>query len=278
MEIIVTPNPEAVGEYAARRIAALIENKPDAVLGVATGSSPVPTYQALERKVRTGLDMSQVSAFALDEYVGLDEGHPQSYAEVVRRDVTERLELDPNLVHVPSGHAHDILAACEDYEAQIREAGGVDIQILGIGANGHIGFNEPSSSLSGRTRVKTLTPKTRKDNARFFDNDLSQVPTHCITQGIGTILDSRVALLVATGEGKADAVAAMAEGPMGAFCPASALQLHRRAVVVVDEAAASGLKNREYYDFVRDHRPDWQVEPQGRDERTVTSAHRRTTT
>lgn len=259
MEIIVVPNPDAVGEFAAHRISTLIEQKPDAVLGVATGSSPVPTYEALERTVRDGLDVSRVNAFALDEYVGLREGHPQSYAEVVRRDVTERLGLDPDRVHVPSGHADDVPAACVDYERQIREAGGVDLQILGIGSNGHIGFNEPSSSLSGRTRVKTLTPKTRADNARFFDDDLSQVPTHCITQGIGTILDAGVALLVATGESKADAVAAMAEGPVGAFCPATALQWHRRAVVVVDEAAASRLKNREYYDFVRDNRPEWQL-------------------
>ncbi|WP_129661450.1 glucosamine-6-phosphate deaminase [Rothia uropygialis] len=259
MEIIVAADPEAVGHVAAHRIAQLVRRKPNAVLGVATGSSPVPTYQALEKRVRDGLDVSRVSAFALDEYVGLTEGHPQSYAEVVRRDVTERLGLDPERVHVPKGHAEDVPAACEEYEDAIRSAGGVDLQILGIGSNGHIGFNEPSSSLSGRTRVKTLTPTTRRDNARFFDDDLSKVPTHCITQGIGTILDADVALLVASGEGKADAVAAMAEGPVGAFCPATALQMHRRAVVVVDEAAASKLKNREYYDFVRDNRPIWQL-------------------
>ncbi|MFI8597424.1 glucosamine-6-phosphate deaminase [Rothia koreensis] len=259
MEIIVVPDPESVGDVAAERIAELVRRKPDAVLGVATGSSPVPTYRSLEQRVRNGLDVSGVSAFALDEYVGLSEGHPQSYAEVVRREVTERLGLDPERVHVPKGHAVDVPAACEEYEEAIRAAGGVDLQILGIGSNGHIGFNEPSSSLAGRTRVKTLTPTTRRDNARFFDDDLSQVPTHCITQGIGTILDSGLALLVASGEGKAEAVAAMAEGPVGAFCPASALQLHRRSVVVVDEAAASLLTNREYYDFVRDNRPSWQL-------------------
>lgn len=258
MEIIVAPTPEHVGEFAADRIAKVLASNPEAVLGVATGSSPVPTYEALERRVGQGLDLSRASAFALDEYVGLPLGHPQSYAEVIRRDVTERLGMDPDKVHVPHGHASDIPAACEDYERAIREAGGVDIQLLGIGANGHIGFNEPSSSLAGRTRVKTLTPKTRADNARFFDNDLSRVPTHCLTQGIGTILDAKIALLVAYGEEKAAAVAAMVEGPTGAFCPASALQWHRRAIVVIDEAAASQLTQREYYDFVRDNRPSWQ--------------------
>ncbi|WP_085528823.1 glucosamine-6-phosphate deaminase [Kocuria massiliensis] len=258
MEIIVAPTPKHVGEFAAGRIAKVLDAKPNAVLGVATGSSPVPTYEALERMAQQGLDFSQASAFALDEYVGLPEGHPQSYAEVIRRDVTERLGMNPERVHVPRGHADDIPAACEEYERAIATAGGVDIQLLGIGANGHIGFNEPSSSLAGRTRVKTLTPKTRSDNARFFEGDLSRVPTHCITQGIGTILDARIALLVATGEDKASAVQAMVEGPAGAFCPATALQWHRRAIIVVDEAAASQLTQREYYDFVRDNRPDWQ--------------------
>ena len=242
MEIIVVPDPESVGDVAAERIAELVRRKPDAVLGVATGSSPVPTYRSLEQRVRNGLDVSGVSAFAFDEYVGLSEGHPQSYVEVVRREVTERLGLDPERVHVPKGHAVDVPAACEEYEEAIRAAGGVDLQILGIGSNGHIGFNEPSSSLAGRTRVKTLTPTTRRDNARFFDDDLSQVPTHCITQGIGTILESRHALLLAFGEGKAPAIGALVEGTASPEVPVSALQRHADLDVYVDDAAASHLQ------------------------------------
>lgn len=259
MEIIVLKDAQEVGEYAAKKIAAVIEQVDHPVIGVATGSSPLETYEALARRVKEGLDVSDVQAFALDEYVGLPAGHPESYAEVIRRTVTELIGLKPEHVHVPDGRAEDIPAACQAYEDAIIAAGGIDIQLLGIGANGHIGFNEPSSSFASRTRIKTLSPKTRKDNARFFDGDMNAVPLHCLTQGIGTILRSGAALLVATGENKADAIAAMVEGPLSAFCPASALQLHEHATVVIDEAAASKLQYREYYDAARDNRPDWQL-------------------
>lgn len=255
VEIIVLSDPEAVGRHAARLIADTLAGKPDPVLGVATGSSPLATYAELAALVRNGLDLSRASAFALDEYVGLDPAHPEAYHSVIHRTVTVPLGLDPARVHVPNGSAADLRAACAEYEAAIEAAGGIDVQLLGIGANGHIGFNEPGSSLGSSTRVKTLAPRTRRDNARFFGGEAEAVPVHCLTQGIGTILRAHSVLLVATGESKAAAVAAMAEGPLGAFCPASALQLHERATVVVDEAAASLLRDREYYDFARDNAP-----------------------
>jgi glucosamine-6-phosphate deaminase len=259
VQITIVPDAHAVAECAADRIADAIRSSAargrPAVLGVATGSSPLGTYAALAARVRAGeLDVSGVAAFALDEYVGLDPHHPESYHSVIRRTVTEPLGLDPERVHVPDGAAADLEAACADYERMIEEAGGVDLQLLGIGANGHIGFNEPTSSFASRTRVKTLAPQTRADNARFFGAP-DQVPVHCVTQGLGTILDARQLLLVAQGEGKADAVARMIEGPLAGVCPASALQLHRRADVVIDRAAASQLRLSDYYEYVQEHLP-----------------------
>jgi len=201
-------SPAEVGELAARKITQLIRGKPNAVIGLATGSSPLAIYAELATSVRDGsLDASQVSGFALDEYVGIAEEHPQSYATVIRREVTEPLGLDPSRVFVPNGRASDLEAACQAYEAAIRDAGGVDLQILGIGANGHIGFNEPTSSFGSRTRLKTLALRTRTDNARFFTSP-KEVPAHCLTQGLGTIMDARELLLVAQGSRKAAAVAA----------------------------------------------------------------------
>lgn len=248
MEVIICHDREAVGVEAAARIADLCSalGRPP-VLGVATGSSPLATYEQLARLVAAGqLDLSGASAFALDEYVGLPVGHPQSYAAVVEATVTMPLHLNAARVHVPDGAAADLDAAASDYERRIAAAGGVDVQVLGVGSNGHVGFNEPSSSLASRTRVKTLSAQTRADNARFFDSP-DEVPRWCLTQGIGTILDARHLVLVAHGENKAAAVAALAEGPVSAMCPASVLQLHRRAVVFVDEAAASQLRLADYY-------------------------------
>ena len=259
MEIIICPDGDEVARIAAETVAQVCWRVgPGVVLGVATGSSPLALYRDLGALVRAGrVDLSEARAFALDEYVGLPEGHPESYAEVIRRTVTEPLELDPARVRVPDGRAADIEDACADYELSIAEAGGVDIQILGIGANGHIGFNEPSSSLASRTRIKTLTPKTREDNARFFDS-MDQVPLHCLTQGLGTIMDADEVVLVAQGAGKADAIAAMVEGPISASCPGSILQAHQYATVVVDEAAASKLVNHEYYRWAYANKPAWQ--------------------
>ncbi|MDQ1085010.1 MULTISPECIES: glucosamine-6-phosphate deaminase [Microbacterium] len=255
MQVIVLPDADAVGTYAGDLIADRAEAGTLSVLGVATGSSPLPVYEALERRASPAV--RGLTAFALDEYVGLPIDHPESYHAVIEREVTVRLGLDPARVHVPDGLADDIEAAAAAYERAIVDAGGVDLQILGIGSTGHIGFNEPTSSFASRTRIKTLTPETRRDNARFFPS-LDDVPLHCVTQGLGTIMDARSVLLVAFGAGKADAVAAAVEGPLTSMCPGSILQMHPNATVLVDEAAAAGLTLRDYYDFVFAHRPAWQ--------------------
>ncbi|MBF4631574.1 glucosamine-6-phosphate deaminase [Clavibacter michiganensis subsp. phaseoli] len=257
MQVVIRDSPEEVGRYAAGVIGARVRDGSLRVLGVATGSSPLPVYEALaagpDRDALQGL-----TAFALDEYVGLPADHPEGYRAVIDREVTRRLGLDPARVHVPDGRVEGIRDAGERFEALIREAGGIDLQILGIGATGHIGFNEPTSSFASRTRIKTLTPETRADNARFFASP-EEVPVHCVTQGLGTILDARRVLLVAHGASKAAAVAAAVEGPLTSMCPGSALQLHPDATVVVDEAAAAGLALADYHRFVFANRPGWQV-------------------
>ncbi|MET8574621.1 glucosamine-6-phosphate deaminase [Streptomyces sp. NPDC005012] len=259
MEVIIVPDARAGGELIAGAMASLLRRKPDAVIGVATGSTPLPVYQALAALVRSGgADVSRARIAQLDEYVGLPAGHPESYRSVVRREVLEPLGVAEDAFLGPDGTAADVTAACADYERALAAAGGVDLQLLGIGTDGHIGFNEPCSSLASRTRIKTLTEQTRADNARFFDGDVEQVPQHVITQGIGTILDARHLVLLATGAGKAEAVAAAVEGPLAAVCPASALQLHPHATVVVDEAAASGLKLADYFRHTWAHKPSWQ--------------------
>lgn len=255
-EVVIVENAEAAGALVAAEIVALIERRPDAVLGLATGSTPLPVYQALRGQL-AGRDVSRVRGFALDEYVGLDPAHPESYRSVITRDVVQPLGLDPDRIQVPNGAEATIPHAGEDYEAAIAAAGGVDLQILGIGTDGHIGFNEPGSSFASRTRVKTLTEQTREDNARFFDS-IDDVPRHCITQGLGTILEARHLVLLAFGAGKAQAVADAVEGPLTAFLPGSAIQLHPHATVVVDEAAASRLRLADYYRYTFANKPDWQ--------------------
>lgn len=256
MQVLIRKTGDEVAETAARAVVSLLGDGAHKVLGVATGSSPLDTYRALEAMIAAGeLDLSDASAFALDEYVGLPATHDQSYADTIRRTVTEPFGMKPENVHVPEGAADDLDQAGARYDEMIREAGGVDCQILGIGANGHIGFNEPGTSLASRTHVVSLTRRTREDNARFFSS-LDEVPTHALTQGLGTILDARSCVLIALGENKADAIAAAVEGPLSASCPASVLQLHPHAVVVVDEAAASKLERVDYYRDVDEHRLD----------------------
>ncbi|WP_020141691.1 glucosamine-6-phosphate deaminase [Terracoccus sp. 273MFTsu3.1] len=253
MEVLVLPTPADVARRAAEVVIDGLEaaRRDEPVLGLATGSSPLGLYAELARAVASGrLDLRGARGFALDEYVGLPAGHPQSYREVLLREVCGPLALAPDRLHVPDGSGEDedeLVAGATEYERLIREAGGVDVQILGIGANGHLGFNEPGSALSSRTRVKRLSDRTRHDNARFFEG-ITDVPTHCVTQGLGTVLDARRLVLVASGPGKAEAVAAALEGPLSASCPASVLQWHADATAVLDEAAASMLRNRDYYD------------------------------
>ncbi len=255
-EVIILPDADAAGALVADEIVRLVRRRADAVLGLATGSTPLPVYRALRTRLE-GVDVSSVRGFALDEYVGLDPAHPESYRSVIAREVVEPLGLDPDRIRTPDGGSATIDRAGEDYEAAIAAAGGVDLQILGIGTDGHIGFNEPGSSFASRTRVKTLTQQTREDNARFFDS-IDDVPMHCITQGLGTILRARHLVLLAFGPEKAEAVASAVEGPVTASLPGSAVQLHEHVSVVVDEAAASRLRNTDYYRYAWANKPAWQ--------------------
>ena len=267
-EVIIVKNQEEAGELYGRSVADLIKAKPNAVLGLATGSSPLAAYQALAEIVKEeSIDVSQVQGFALDEYIGLPLTHPESYHATIHRTVVGPQGLDPTKVHVPGDvlngtpleDGEKVAGAGAAYDAAIEAAGGIDVQILGIGTDGHVGFNEPGSSLASGTRVKTLTERTRIDNARFFDNDINQVPTHCITQGIGTIMKARHLVLLAFGAGKAEAVAETVEGGISSFCPASALQMHPHATIIVDEEAASRLRNKDYYRYSFEHKPAWQA-------------------
>lgn len=237
MTVRILDSPEAAGAAGAAVVRDCVQDKPDAVLGFATGSSPLPLYNAL---AETGVDLSRVRGFALDEYVGLPPGDPRSYAAVIQSEVVQRLGLPQGAVQVPDAAAADLDAAARDYEQAIRDAGGVDLQILGIGHNGHVAFNEPGAALDSRTRVEQLAERTRRANARFFDSP-DEVPTRCLTQGIGTILDAGHLLLIAHGADKAEIVARALQGPVSPDCPASALQLHPRVTVVLDRAAAAHL-------------------------------------
>jgi len=255
-EVVIVPDAATAGALVADEIVSLIAADPEVVLGFATGSTPLPVYQALRPRL-AGMDVSRVRGFALDEYVGIDPSHPESYRNVIRREVVDPLGFDPERIHVPNGSPGSIQHAGEDYERAIAEAGGVELQLLGIGTDGHIGFNEPGSSFASATRVKTLTQQTREDNARFFDS-IDQVPLHCVTQGLGTILRARHLVLLAFGEHKAEAVAGAVEGPVTASLPGSAIQLHPRVSVVVDEAAASRLRWADYYRYTYENKPAWQ--------------------
>lgn len=259
-EVVVVKDQAAAGALAAESIVDLISGKPDAVLGLATGSTPLPVYRALASLIsERGVDVSHVRGYALDEYVGLPAGHPESYRSVIHREVVEPLGLTPSLIHVPNGARETIEHAGADYEKAIAQSGGVDVQLLGIGTDGHIGFNEPGSSLASRTRIKTLTRQTREDNARFFGGDLEAVPHHCLTQGLGTIMSARHLVLLATGRHKAEAVHQLVEGPVSAMWPATIMQHHPHATVLVDDAAAGRLQLADYFRQTYADKPAWQT-------------------
>jgi glucosamine-6-phosphate deaminase len=250
MKLVILPDAAAVAAYGARIFIQQIARKPDSVLGLATGSTPVALYQQLIAAYQAGaVSFRQVRSFNLDEYLGLSGAHPQSYRYFMQQQLFDHVDILPQHSFVPQGDARDPIAACADYEQALKQQGGIDLQLLGIGRNGHIGFNEPSSSLRSRTRVKTLTRATIEDNARFFAADEFQ-PHLSLTMGIGTILESKKLLLLATGDNKAAAIQACVEGPLTAACPASALQLHEQAIVIIDEAAASGLSDVEFYKHI----------------------------
>lgn len=241
MLVYIKENFNEMSKAGARIVADLVRKKPNCVLGFATGGTPLGMYKELIRQHKNeGLDFSKVTTFNLDEYVGLPPEHDQSYHYFMWENLFKHINVDRRFVHIPMGMAKDIDTFCEWYEEQIEKAGGIDLQILGIGANGHIAFNEPGSSLGSRTRIKTLTGTTREANARFFKNP-DEVPKCAITMGVGTIMNAKTLLLLASGEGKAEAIATTCEGPITAKYPATIVQMHRYAFVLVDKAAAAKL-------------------------------------
>jgi glucosamine-6-phosphate deaminase len=259
MEVVILREVREIGDLAADAIGKLLDRKPDVVLGLATGSSPLAIYDALAARCEAKLiSFRHARGFTLDEYVGLSADHPQRYRNVIDEVFVSRVDFAPGAVQGPDGLAADIPAACAAYEKAIRAAGGIDLQILGIGTDGHIGFNEPGSSLASRTRIKTLTRQTRLDNARFFGDDVESVPTHCLTQGLATIMEARHLILVATGRHKAEAVHHLVEGPVSALWPATILQHHPHVTVLLDESAARRLQLVDYYRETYLSKPEWQ--------------------
>ncbi len=250
MRVVILETTHDVSVRAADLFCQTIRAHPQCVLGLATGGTPLGTYSVLVERYRASqVSFAGVTTFNLDEYVGLPTEHEQSYASFMRKNFFDLVDIRTDRCFLPAGNATDIQAAGRIYEEQITGAGGIDLQLLGIGTDGHIAFNEPGSSLASRTRVKALTEQTRRDNARFFSS-IDEVPKLAITMGVGSILDARRLLLIATGEKKAAAVRALIEGPLTAQVPASALQLHPRATVLLDRAAASWLTRAAYYEEV----------------------------
>ena len=258
MEILIQNNADKGCLLGARIIANLIRRKPNAVLGLATGRTPLQLYQELIRLHREeDLDFSQVTTFNLDEYVGLPPTHDQSYRWFMDKNLFEHINIDKSRTHVPNGVADDLQSECRDYEYRIEEAGGIDLQLLGLGRNGHIGFNEPTGSLASRTWIKILSEQTLQDNSEVF-GDRASMPRHAITMGVGTIVDARQILLLAFGPAKVRAVLSMVEGPLSSLCPASALQMHPRSTVILDEASAAGLQYADHYRWTDQNKLDWQ--------------------
>ncbi len=250
MKVLIHPTPGAAADCVAELMAARLRGAPQTVLGLATGGTMEAVYARLIGLHRAGAcSFAAAQSFNLDEYVGLPPDHPCSYWHYMREHLFRHVDLDPARAHLPRGDTPDPEAEAARYEAAIVAAGDIGLQLLGLGANGHIGFNEPTSSLSSLTRIKTLTRSTREANARFFRR-AEEVPRLAITMGIGTILRAQEVVLLAYGPGKAAAAAAMIEGPLSAACPASALQWHRKVTVVLDEAAASRLTLRDYLECV----------------------------
>lgn len=258
MEVIIQPSEAAAATLTAKIVAHDLRANPRLVLGLATGRTMESVYRELVRRHKEEqLDFSRCATFNLDEYVGLPASDPHSYHHYMREHLFSRVNIDLLRTHLPDGAASDLDAECRHYEGLIQEAGGIDLQLLGIGRAGHIGFNEPLSALRSRTRVKALTPTTREQNATSFPSN-SEVPRRAITMGVGTILDCRRCVLLATGEGKAEIIAKAVEGPITSMISATALQLHPRCTVIVDEAGAGGLKEKDYYRWIFANEPEWE--------------------
>lgn len=255
MEVFVYQKYDEVSQASAKVVADIINNKPNAVLGLATGSTPLGLYKELARMHKEeGLDFSHVRTFNLDEYAGLTPDHPQSYHYFMHENLFKHINIEPQNVHVPSGTTKNYKAFCQWYEQRIEECGGIDIQVLGIGSDGHIAFNEPGSSLGSRTRIKTLSKETIDDNSRFFDKK-EDVPVYAITMGVGTVLEACKIILLATGANKAKAIADAIEGPVSCMCTASVLQLHPDSELFLDEDAAGNLQMKDYYEWIQAKKP-----------------------
>ena len=249
MEIVICKTKEEASKLAVDMITAAVKKNPKTVLGLATGSTPVPMYAEMAKAVKAKkVSYKDVKTWNLDEYVGLPGTHDQSYRYFMNKNLFEKIDIKISNTHVLNGMAKDPVKECEKYEAQIKKAGGIDIQVLGIGSDGHIAFNEPGTSLKSRTGVVYLTPSTIKDNARlFFKGKEDEVPTRALSMGVGTICEAKKIILLAFGKNKADAVKGMVEGGISQFCTASALQEHNDAWIFCDEESASKLKLRNYY-------------------------------
>lgn len=257
MEVIIRPTTASAVKLTATILANALRAKPNAVLGLATGRTMEAVYAELAQMYRNEyLDFSLARTFNLDEYIGLGPENKNSYRYYMNYQLFNNINIDKRNTHLPNGLAEDIETEGERYEQAIREAGGIDIQLLGIGRDGHIGFNEPLSSLASRTRAKSLTPETYAQNSPLFERP-EDMPKRALTMGVGTILDSRNVLMLVTGREKAEILAAAVEGPVTSMISASALQLHPHTVVVVDEEAGSVLKGREYYDWIFQNEPKW---------------------
>lgn len=243
MKLITIDNYEELSKVAARELASTIKEKPNAILGLATGGSPVGMYKELIKMYQDGeLDFSKIKTVNLDEYVGLNPEHEQSYRHFMNENLFNHVNININNTIVPNGLAQDLNAECKEYDKKIEELGGIDVQLLGVGNNGHIAFNEPDKELYSGTHVITLTEDTIKANSRFFDT-IDEVPKRAITMGLGEIMKAKKIVLIASGESKAEAIKGLFSGKITTENPASMLQMHRDVTVIVDKAAAKLINN-----------------------------------
>jgi len=258
VEVIIQSTPAAAAELLAKLIAHDLRANPRLVLGLATGRTMESVYDRLARMHReSGLSFAGTRTFNLDEYVGLPGSDPHSYRHYMQEHLFRHVDVDLRNTHLPHGDAPDLDAECRRYEELIKQCGGIDLQLLGIGQTGHIGFNEPLSALHSRTRVKALAPLTIAQNSPLFA-DPSKMPRRAITMGVGTILEARRVVLLATGAGKAEIIAKAVEGPITSMISATALQMHARCTVIVDEAAAAKLQGVDYYRWIFANEPEWE--------------------
>lgn len=246
MKVLMFKDHDEASHYAAQLVINQLKEKPDSVLGLATGSTPIELYDHLIDAVKAGeISFKEVSTFNLDEYLGIEADHPESFATFMQEELFKSVDMNPERIHIPKGMAEDPEAESQAYERELIEKGPINLQILGLGSNAHIGFNEPGEILSNKTHMTRLSEKTREDNARFF-HSLEDVPTHAITMGIGSIMRAEKIILLASGQAKADAIQKTVEGPITTQVPASMLQLHPEVLLLVDQAAGSTLEETSY--------------------------------